>query len=153
MAEVNERGLLDAFWQVNRQIRRNMAQAEEHAHGADEAGQLAPGQERLLRLLLRHGGASQKELAERMRIRPASLSEVLTRLEQKQLVTKEQDPVDRRRNRYQLTAMGRKTAAKLQQERQDHGAAFFDVLTAGEKQELARLLAKLDQENSRGSDS
>ncbi|MFY1069057.1 MarR family winged helix-turn-helix transcriptional regulator [Enterococcus sp. AD013-P3] len=145
-AEGSNQKLLDAFWQINRQIRRSMAQSEEAAGEKRAQDKLAPGQERLLRLLLRHDGISQKELAERMRIRPASLSEVLTKLEQKQLVTKEQDPDDRRRNRYQLTEVGKKAAEELQKERQDQGAAFFDILSLSERQELAQLLAKLNQE-------
>ena len=67
-------------------------------------------------------------------------------MEQKQLVTKEQDPADRRRNRYHLTEVGKKAAEELQKERQDQGAAFFDILSLSERQELAQLLAKLNQE-------
>ena len=53
-AEGSNQKLLDAFWQINRQIRRSMAQSEEAAGEKGAQDKLAPGQERLLRLLLRH---------------------------------------------------------------------------------------------------
>mgnify|MGYP007073071465 FL=1 len=52
-AEGSNQKLLDAFWQINRQIRRSMAQSEEAAGEKGAQDKLAPGQERLLRLLLR----------------------------------------------------------------------------------------------------
>lgn len=144
-----EQQLFDAFQQVNRQIRRGLARSEA-ARGESEKAEsshsgVAPGQERVLQLLLRHGGSSQKDLASRLRIRPASLSEVLSRLEEKGLVIKEQDPADRRRNSYSLTAVGQGIAEQLKDQRRNQGATVFEVLSSEEKAQLAQILTKLDQ--------
>lgn len=135
---MEEQALFDAFQQVHRQMRRSLAQVKGTA-----TQNLAPSQARLLRVLGHHGGSSQKELAAFMRIRPASLSEVLTKLEQKALIKKEQDPADRRRNRYFLTSSGQALSAELQAERRSQGGAFFATLTQTEQQQLLALLTKL----------
>ena len=124
-----EQQLFDAFQQVNRQIRRGLARSEA-ARGESEKAEsshsgVAPGQERVLQLLLRHGGSSQKELASRLRIRPASLSEVLSR--------------------YSLTAVGQGIAEQLKDQRRNQGATVFEVLSSEEKAQLAQILTKLDQ--------
>lgn len=137
---MNDQDLFDAFQQVQRQMRRSLV-----ATNTDLPQELAPSQARLLRVLGHHGGSSQKELAAFMRIRPASLSEVLTKLEQKNLLEKEQDPEDRRRNRYFLSQAGQNVAQDLQQERRDQGGAFFAPLTAEEKANLLVILEKLGQ--------
>ncbi|WP_368250763.1 MarR family winged helix-turn-helix transcriptional regulator [Enterococcus sp. 2201sp1_2201st1_B8_2201SCRN_220225] len=138
---MKDQDLYDAFQQVHRQMRRSLAQAT-----PDLPQELAPSQARLLRILSHHSGSSQKELAAFMRIRPASLSEVLTKLEQKNLLEKEQDPADRRRNRYFLSSAGKDLAQNLQQERRDQGGAFFASLTVAEKADLLAILEKLNQQ-------
>lgn len=138
---MEEQALFDAFQQVHRQMRRSLAQVN-----GELSQELAPSQARLLRVLGHHGGSSQKELAAFMRIRPASLSEVLSKLEQKALIKKEQDPADRRRNRYFLTSNGATLAEELQAERRNQGGAFFSSLSQAEQQQLWTLLTKLAQQ-------
>lgn len=135
---MEEQALFDAFQQAHRQMRRSLAQIN-----GTVSQELAPSQARLLRVLGHHGGSSQKELAAFMRIRPASLSEVLSKLEQKALIKKEQDPADRRRNRYFLTDSGETLSEKLQEERRSQGGAFFSSLSGTEQEQLLALLTKL----------
>lgn len=138
---MNQQQLYELFQQVNRQIRREIFRNESE----DQKNSLSPGQERLLRVLNRHSGKSQKELAEMIRVRPSSLSEVLKKLEEKSLLIKKQDENDRRFNAYFLTTEGKELAEQLIVQRKNKGAEFFDVLTLEEQENLGQILEKLSQ--------
>lgn len=138
---MNQQQLYELFQQVNRQIRREIFQNESEK----QKNSLSPGQERLLRVLNRHSGKSQKELAEMIRVRPSSLSEVLKKLEEKSLLIKKQDENDRRFNAYFLTTEGKELAEQLIFQRKNKGAEFFDVLTMEEQENLGQILEKLSQ--------
>lgn len=138
---MNQQQLYELFQQVNRQIRREIFQNESE----NQKNSLSPGQERLLRVLHRHSGKSQKELAEMIRVRPSSLSEVLKKLEEKSLLIKKQDENDRRFNAYFLTVEGKELAEQLIFQRKNKGAEFFDVLTLEEQENLGQILEKLSQ--------
>lgn len=138
---MNQQQLYELFQQVNRQIRREIFQNESEK----QKNSLSPGQERLLRVLNRHSGKSQKELAEMIRVRPSSLSEVLKKLEEKSLLIKKQAENDRRFNAYFLTAEGKELAEQLIFQRKNKGAEFFDVLTMEEQENLGQILEKLSQ--------
>ncbi len=138
---MNQQQLYELFQQVNRQIRREIFQNESE----NQKNSLSPGQERLLRVLNRHSGKSQKELAEMIRVRPSSLSEVLKKLEEKSLLIKKQDENDRRFNAYFLTVEGKELAEQLIFQRKNKGAEFFDVLTLEEQENLGQILEKLSQ--------
>lgn len=138
---MNQQQLYELFQQVNRQIRREIFQNESEK----QKNSLSPGQERLLRVLNRHSGKSQKELAEMIRVRPSSLSEVLKKLEEKSLLIKKQDENDRRFNAYFLTSEGKELAEQLILQRKNKGAEFFDVLTLEEQENLGKILEKLSQ--------
>lgn len=138
---MNQQQLYELFQQVNRQIRREIFQNESEK----QKNFLSPGQERLLRVLNRHSGKSQKELAEMIRVRPSSLSEVLKKLEEKSLLIKKQDENDRRFNAYFLTSEGKELAEQLILQRKNKGAEFFDVLTLEEQENLGKILENLSQ--------
>lgn len=138
---MNQQQLYELFQQVNRQIRREIFQNESEK----QKNFLSPGQERLLRVLNRHSGKSQKELAEMIRVRPSSLSEVLKKLEEKSLLIKKQDENDRRFNAYFLTSEGKELAEQLILQRKNKGAEFFDILTLEEQENLGKILEKLSQ--------
>jgi MarR family transcriptional regulator, organic hydroperoxide resistance regulator len=79
------------------------------------------------------------ELAERLGVTHAAVSQVRTALERERLITGDVDPQDGRRQRLKLTAKGRSTAAKL--------APLWDAIQAAASALLAegapRLLAEL----------
>ena len=66
-----------------------------------------------LRVLWRADGVTQVELAERLAVEKASLTQVLTGLEEKHLILRQADPLDRRKRRIRLTATGRDLRATL----------------------------------------
>ncbi|MCD8332329.1 MAG: MarR family transcriptional regulator [Oscillospiraceae bacterium] len=104
------------------------------------------GQRNVLAWLDSRPNATQKELAEAMNVMPASLSELLQKLERKGFITRSKDPEDHRFTRVRLTEAGR---AALNRERQVQTEDPFSALTDEEQRELGRLLVKLlgDWEN------
>lgn len=83
------------------------------AHGLESASKRmhaelgVTGPQRLvLRLLGHHGRISAGELAEVLHVHPSSLTGVLRRLEEAELIRRESDPFDRRRALLELTRRG-----------------------------------------------
>lgn len=98
-------------------------------------------QEHLLQMLKERGGMSeQRELQERMRIRPASASELLTKLEEKGLIERQRDENDRRRVRIILTEAGQ---AKAEEAPAEEAPDLFQALSAEEQENLRALLLKV----------
>lgn len=91
------------------------------------------------------GGArpSQRELADGMRIDPATVVRHIDRLESEGLVTRERDPLDRRVIRVALTPDGRRLHERLDREAVKLDAELVDVLSPHGYQHLGRLLALL----------
>lgn len=90
--------------------------------------------------LLRQGPLNQKQIQEQLSTRPGSVSELISKLESKQLVERRRDENDRRRVVLSLTEKGQ-DAAMIHKERpaEDLFAAFSEE----EKEQLAGLLEKL----------
>ena len=74
---------------------------------------LYQGQPRLLHTLLEEDGISQRELAERMVITPATLTRMLQRMETKDLLIRRPDENDQRVIRVHITSKARKIMEKL----------------------------------------
>lgn len=66
-----------------------------------------PGQPQLLYVLNEEGGLSQKELAERLHVTPATLTVMLNRMEKSELVRRQQDQQDQRVYRVYITEKGK----------------------------------------------
>ena len=64
------------------------------------------GQGRIIELIARHEGCTQRELAGLAQIKPGSLTEVMERLERNQYVVRRRDERDRRMIRVYLTEQG-----------------------------------------------
>lgn len=97
------------------------------------------GQDSVLLCLAQHSDLTQKELVEKLGITPASLSEVLMKLERKGYVVREKDENDRRLVRVQVTRAGRDALTTSDSETDDP----FKVLSSEEQDILAQTLSKL----------
>ena len=97
------------------------------------------GQNSALTWLAEHPNATQKELGEELGITPASLSEVLMKLERKGYVERFKDESDRRFIRVQLTEEGISALDALEEK----GIDPFTVLSEDEQETLKGLLSKL----------
>ena len=98
-------------------------------------------QELVLKILARQEELDQRQLQLELDIRPGSLSELVSKLEQKGLVERERSDADRRRVTLRLTDAGRAALAP------EDGAAGtsdpFYPLTAEEQETLRGLLTRL----------
>ena len=78
-----------------------------------------------------------------MNIRPASLSELLKKLNQKGYLSKKQNTDDRRITNYFLTDSGKSYISSMQDERKQLGEELFATLSLTEKEQLHQILNKL----------
>jgi DNA-binding MarR family transcriptional regulator len=105
----------------------------------------SPGQRRILALLRLKSPVSQKELLDVCGIRPASLSELLNKMENAGYLTRTKDETDKRSVLVSLTDAGRKAADEWENDSADDSSGFFDSLTGDEKNTLSAILQKLIQ--------
>lgn len=97
------------------------------------------GQEGVLSVIAGHPGITQKELADTLGIQPASVSELLLKLERKSLVIREKDDQDRRSIKVQLTEEGQSFLAEPKEETSDP----FLALSNEEQEQLRSFLERL----------
>ena len=89
------------------------------------------------------GGVRQKALVEELDISPAAVSELVSKLEKDEYVTREVDQSDKRATLIKLTDLGKARAAELADERNERFSKAFTALTDKEKDQLLKLLEKL----------
>lgn len=81
-----------------------------------------------LEALYREGGLRLGDLGRRLGITPSTLTRNLTRLEEKDLVTKVPDPDDRRASQVVLTASGAKAARTVEDQEEAFASAILEQL-------------------------
>lgn len=119
---------------------------------------LYPGQPPMLFILYKNDGQSQRELADKLHIKPATTTVMLTRLEKAGLVTRKQDEEDQRVSRVYLTEKGRDICKILKKVMEDLNEECFGNFSDDEKELLRSLLMKMSDnlskkcENSKDSD-
>ena len=101
-------------------------------------------QNRVLRELRWHGDMTQRNLQEHIGIQQSSLSELVTKMEQQQLITRSPYPDDRRQVLIGLTDNGRQLLALSEQTDLQQNITYLQVLSEDEQQTLLDLLTKLD---------
>ncbi|MFA6988650.1 MAG: MarR family transcriptional regulator [Candidatus Gastranaerophilaceae bacterium] len=101
------------------------------------------GQGRLLSFLLEKDGINQKELAELLRIAPASVSELVNKLESGGYIEKRQNESDKRITNIFLTEGGRFFSQKMEEERSQLSKNIFTALSEEEQKQLLTLIQKL----------
>lgn len=106
---------------------------------AHRIGSKKRGQDSVLTVISQHPGITQKEMGEILGIQPASVSELLMKLEHKDLVLREKDEQDRRSIKVWLTEDGRSLLA----EPSDESVNPFQALSSEEQEQLRILLSKL----------
>lgn len=100
------------------------------------------GQNRVLHIIADNDGLNQKELAELLDIRSASMSELLNKLEKSNLITREKDETDKRVTRVFISAAGRELVTGAQ-EQGDFAETLFEGLSDEEKYTFYTTLKKL----------
>lgn len=112
-------------------------------HAMRQRGGLYHQQAHLLHLVAQNDGSNQRDLAEQMDVRPSSMTEMLTKLEQAGLIIRKQDEQDQRVMRIYLTDAGKQAAEESTLRNDDFIAAFFNGLTEEEKTQMLALIEKL----------
>ncbi|MCX7883779.1 MAG: MarR family transcriptional regulator [Caloramator sp.] len=102
-----------------------------------------PGQPPMLFALYHMDGQSQKELAEKLNIKPATITVMLRRMEQTGLITRKQDEEDQRISRVYITDKGRKICEELKKVMIVLNDECFKDFTQEEKDMLYKCLVKV----------
>lgn len=84
---------------------------------------------------------TQKELQEALGVQPGSASEIISKLEDRGLVSRERDEEDRRRVVLRITEAGREQAEAASCE--EKGQDLYEALSVEEQDTLKALLKKL----------
>lgn len=148
----NQLYLYNALSRLSRQIHRM-----EHKMAHDDiAGRqkIHRGQTRLLSLIAQNNGASQRDLAEEMDVRPSSMTEMLLKIEQAGFIIRKQDERDQRVMRIFLTETGEKAVVQSSAATLDLTTRMFNCLTSEEQTQLLALIEKISasMENIVGPD-
>lgn len=106
-------------------------------HHRPEAG-AARGQGKVMAILADQGSISQRQLQDMLHIQPGSLSEILTKLEAKGLLTRTRAE-DKRGNILSITEEGR----ALSRKEDSSGSDLFTALSEAEQYQLRALLQTL----------
>jgi DNA-binding MarR family transcriptional regulator len=109
--------------------------------GSDKGG--AFGRAGVLRVLDRHEGISQRELAEFLHLSPPTVTTMLQRMEQDGLIVRWSDESDQRLTRIRLTAAGRDRSDGLKAAYAQYVRSTIGSMSETDRGELARLLEAL----------
>jgi len=104
---------------------------------------LTPTQFHMLLRLHQHDGMSAAQLARGVGVRPQSMGEIITPLERKALISREESPEHRRILRISLTAAGRQLLARATRIAMQLEEELLAGLNAGELNALRNGLGKL----------
>jgi len=102
-----------------------------------------PGQPPLLFILNKNDGLSQKEIADKLGIKPSTITVMLKRMESVNLVCRKQDSEDQRISRVYLTEEGRSLCEKAKEITVLLQDECFGNFTAEEKIIFRRLLMQM----------
>jgi DNA-binding MarR family transcriptional regulator len=108
---------------------------------------LTPPQAGVLRLLARHPGQSQRELADALGMHAPRLVPLIDELEGRGVVARDRDPADRRNYAISLTDQGRQLVAELGRVAREHELAITSALDDDQRVQLLTLLRHLAEEH------
>ena len=100
-------------------------------------------QSRVLHILNHHEGITQSQLQEIMGIRQSSISELVQKLEEQNLIVRERSDQDRRQILIFLTDAGREELRANDEERSLQAQQLLNALSEREQEQLSMLLGKL----------
>ena len=115
-------------------------------HTALDGIGLYRGQQFALHVLWENEGITHSELAERLCVQPATVTNILKRMEEAGLVERRHDEEDQRVSRVYLTDAGRGIRGKAEKVRRELDAEAFAGLSEEERATLRELLVRV-QEN------
>lgn len=111
------------------------------------------GQKRILIILSKAICLTQRELTDRIGVKPGTMSEVIGKLEAAGLIERETNPTDRRTVDITLTDAGRELALEAERERTRRHEEMLSCLTEEEKESLLAITEKLNAQWELGDGS
>lgn len=108
-----------------------------------ESMDLKPGQAGCLFILSRYGSLPQKDIAEKLGVKPPSMTAILRKLEKKRFITKEQDSKDQRIFRIHLTDAGKAQIDQIKNMMKKMDQNMLDGILPEEKMLFRRLLLQI----------
>ncbi|WP_248931044.1 MarR family winged helix-turn-helix transcriptional regulator [Paenibacillus hamazuiensis] len=124
-----------------------------HIHVLLQDYEVYPGQPPLLMRLLERNGQSQSELAAKMRVKPATLTVMITRMQKNGLLERKPDPRDQRVSRVFLTEKGLEVAGKVKEAIHASEQKCFEDFREEEKLLLRRFLLHMHDNLSKDIES
>jgi DNA-binding MarR family transcriptional regulator len=103
--------------------------------------QLTDVQYTVLSILDAHDGFTSAELSRSFRVTPQSMSEMITTLERKEMISRHEDPTNRRILRLRLTPYGRSVFEKCDDRIDELEAELFGRLSREDVSRFRRLLS------------
>lgn len=110
------------------------------AHALLEELGLYRGQPRLLRALYEGEGITHGDLADRLRVTPATITKMIQRMERAGFIERRADPADQRVSRVYLTEAGNAIRAAMDKALGTLEAESLAGLTEAERRQLCQLL-------------
>ena len=126
--------------------------AQVGAHGATRFGErlrllgLSPAHAGILRVISGSESLSQQQLAAALKIHPSRLVALVDELGSKGLVERRENPDDRRTYGLGLTAKGESALGEIGRIARQHNDALCAALDEKEREQLARLLQRIADE-------
>lgn len=148
MSDTTSNNLYNALQRLNRQMHRSRHRIMPPIEGLNR------GQIRLLFLISKNDGIIQRDLADMMDIRPSSLTEMLSNLEEHSFILRKSDEKDRRLMHVYLTDAGRNAIEGFNQVNDKLSASIFNCLTTEESEKMLEMVNKINEnlEMTNGTD-
>ncbi len=124
-------------------LRRVIRAIDRHSHHLVQSCGLTGPQALLLKEIAAAGTLSAGELAQRVSLSQATITDIVKRLEARGLVTRPRDPLDRRRVILRLTEQGKATLAASPPLLQERFLSRLAELPAAEQQGLLKALQRI----------
>ena len=142
--------LVKAVWEEQHRqhglVRRKHHGGKDPHHGPHGDGHRPPArQEHLLHILKKNPSINQKDFAEKVHVRPQSLGEMLTKMEENGLIVRRKDPSDGRAILVDLTPAGKAAEQAHHEKVQKDIEARYSALTDEELAEYLRLTQKINE--------
>lgn len=102
-----------------------------------------PGQPPMLYFLEKEDGQSQKDLADKLNVKPATITVMLNRMEKSGLVLRKQDDEDQRISRVYITEKGKEVYKQVEETMSRIESECFYNFTEEEKIVLRRLFMQM----------
>ena len=104
---------------------------------------LSPGQPKILEFLFAHNGCEQKEIAKACEIEPATVTNLLARMEEAHLIERKKLNGNRRSWHVSLTMEGELVTQKVMKIFDEVKKKAFEGFTVEEQEEMFHLLTKM----------